>query len=585
MRRRIYYLPNRVLFLALLIFCLGCGRGSVDGEFSLPRNFTTGSQTAKKYGTHEISLKAEIPAGNPFDVVCRVTFVPPSGFANAVTVYAFYDGEKSWRARTYINEVGNWHWTSKSLQNPDLDGKSGMFQATNSNLRGMLRKHSQNSRHWMTEGGKSFLNLADTATLLFRSSETRWQRFVKDDWELGISTLLVGALGGVEWDPEPGWWGRLRWGIVRYSDYPWDGKDKARYDLDKFRTTDTRLKWMLNNYPDMYVQLILLGLKNWGKDDNGPEWYALPPPVRENTMRYMISRWAAFPQVFWLVVNDMDCDARFPKNQDFARQVGRYFAANDPWKHLLSSGPTRASIFPFTAGEDSWVSYVHLQDQYQLGADVIHSYDKLKMHIFLGEDRYEQDRFTKDPKNPQYYNRWLFWSWILSEGSACYGGRWRFIHPYSETGSIPYDTGWGDEDESRYTKSLVGLNSVRYLKQYFNDRNIELWHFRPDDSLVSDLAGSTGRRRPKLMRRGSDEFLIYHPNADKEGREAAINSDMVAGVRVNLKGSGGVFEVEWYRPEDGVAQKGNPIQGSDYSALTAPWKGSDVVLRLVKRPS
>src|ERR671934_228650 len=53
-------------------------------------NFTRGTATARKFGTHEIELTGNAAVSNPFDTTATVMFTPPSG--QAVNVYAFYDG-------------------------------------------------------------------------------------------------------------------------------------------------------------------------------------------------------------------------------------------------------------------------------------------------------------------------------------------------------------------------------------------------------------------------------------------------------------------------------------------------------------
>jgi hypothetical protein len=48
------------------------------------------------------------------------------------------------------------------------------------------------------------------------------------------------------------------------------------------------------------------------------------------------------------------------------------------------------------------------------------------------------------------------------------------------------------------------------IKDYFNTRMMELSDFEPDHALVNDPGVIEPARAPKLMRRGYDEFLIYH---------------------------------------------------------------------------
>jgi len=82
------------------------------------------------------------------------------------------------------------------------------------------------------------------------------------------------------------------------------------------------------------------------------------------------------------------------------------------------------------------------------------------------------------------------------------------------------------------------------------------------------------------MRRGHDEFLIYHPNAAANGRDAQVDATKAARLKVDLRAAQGTFTVEWYRATDGVAQAGEAVSGGDWRDLNSPWKGHDCVVRL-----
>ena len=84
------------------------------------------------------------------------------------------------------------------------------------------------------------------------------------------------------------------------------------------------------------------------------------------------------------------------------------------------------------------------------------------------------------------------------------------------------------------------------------------------------------------MRRGMDEFLVYHPNAAADKKDARCRADRTPRLRLNLSTAKGTFKVEWYRPKDGVALDDDTVKGGSYQDLVSPWEGVDVVLRLVK---
>jgi len=559
--RKIIDAVFRVGLLSILLFLSFDARNaSASGA-----NFTTDEEPAKLFGVHEISLVGNNSVRNPFDTVATVTFTPPSGPGNAKTVDMFYDGENIWRARVYVTEVGEWTWQSRS---PDslLDAQTGTFTAIESELRGMLKPDPDNPRQWITDDGQWFLNINDTAYRLFNGGERRWQAYIEDIANLGVTTVRAGVLGGFSWDEG-----------ARSSNYPWEGDDFTRYDLEKFQVTDTRMQWMLDQYPGIYIQMILFGQIDWQTDEVGEAWAAIPRSAREKTVRYMMARWAAYPQVFWLGVNDLGCTEEFPKNRAFGREVGRYVTEYDPWKHLVSVSASRRVPFCYLGEEDAdWVSYIHLQDGHAFGAELIQQYEQYPMHVFLGEDYYEQDLGDRFPRYPDYSQRWLFWSWILSGGSASYGGRYPYIHPYTQTGELEF------RFKGKTYGALTGLDSAPYIRPYFEDRDIDLSLFQPDDGLVADLRGRNDSRRPELMRREFEEFLIYHPNAKEIERFAQPDPAVIPGVEVDLSVVEGVFSVEWYRPKDGVTQTGENILGGGLRDLISPWRGDDFVLRLVR---
>jgi hypothetical protein len=512
-------------------------------------NFTTGSAVAVKFGTHEIVLTGNSEFPNAFDVDVTVTFLPPPRSSGAVTVRAFHDGGNTWRARLYVNEVGKWQWSSSCATDPGLDQKTGTFTAVASPLRGMLRKHHANPRAWMTEDGAWFLNLSDTGYRLFHGHDAPlWREFVRDSAAKGITCLRAACLGGWGGTPDAAVDDNNTW---VWND-PWSGgatPDRSRYDLAKFQNTDERLIWLLNEHPEMQIQLILFSFKGYGGEGTGNHWFSLPERVRASTKRYMIARWSAFPNLFWLIVNDMHCDARFPRNQAFAREVGTFFAANDPWKHLISTGPNRRAGFPFTTPEDlKWCSYVYIEDANAVGAEPLERFrfDEIPLHVWMGEDYYEQDHGHY--QDPRYFFRWLFWSWILSGGSANYCGRWGPIVPYAQ--SARRDMPWqGIDKKTDFTgEQLVGLDSVPYIKAYFTDRALDPSRFVPNDRRVEDRDGRRGRQRPKLMERGTVEFLVYHPNAAKP-QPKRLNKKGVPTPEWGLYGSPSRGE----RHEDAVA--------------------------------
>ena len=119
----------------------------------------------------------------------------------------------------------------------------------------------------------------------------------------------------------------------------------------------------------------------------------------------------------------------FPTAMRWCREVGAYLQKHDPWQHPRSTGHARR--VPFYFGGEDWATYVHIEHAHDLGAAEYGKYHAFAKPVFLGEDRYEQDHGTRlDPTHMAYWQRRLFWSWLLAGGSAQYYGRtWWTVHP------------------------------------------------------------------------------------------------------------------------------------------------------------
>lgn len=548
---------------------------------------------APKFGVHEVVLTGDGSVANPFDTIATVQFEPPSGARDTKTVHAFYDGDNTWRARVYVSETGDWKWTSRSDTDKGLNDKTGTFKGTDSKLRGRLLPHPKNPRHWMTEDGRWFLNLNDTAYFLLSPytaigepvEDVDVKAYVRDAVAHGVTSVRCFTLIG------PG--GYLEDGknyAKRWRDSVFDDDSFTRLRLPHFRVADDRLRWLLDEYPDLYVQFILFprGSRH-GQDDQ--MWSKFTLEQKKRVMRYVLARYAAYPQLFWLVANDAHYGPKHPHNNAFAREVGDYFRKHDPWQHPMSTGHARKVEYYF-GGED-WSSYIHLEDNFDLGATQYAKYYPHAKPVFLGEDRYEQDHpEDRDPRDMSYFQRRLFWSWLLAGGSTNYGGRWWVVHPYTQTGTRPAISPWsviaggeaGDPAQVvTHTQELTGLDSVKAIRDYFTTRKIELSDFEPDQDLVRDADGATGVRAPKLMRRGQQEFLIYHPNAAADDRYTRADTSKTPGVVLDLSAAGGKFTVEWYHVANGMAQPGGIIDGGKPQTLRSPWHGQDCVVRLCRK--
>ncbi len=419
---------------------------SVSAQPAVP--FATGSQSVSKYGVYEIVLTGNGAVANPYDTIASVTFTPPSGAGNAKTVEAFYDGGNTWRARAYAGEAGSWSWTTSS-SDAGLDAKSGSFfcLATSPGLRGKLKKHPSNSKFLATDDGQTFVGISDTAFNLFSRtwdngttpiSDATFQAYVADDVSLNVNLIVADLNGGSYQDPG---WGNY-WSDPGTYDTP---------NLAAFQTTDLRLRWLLNNQPGVYVNMTVLAESPNGYGNETTLWANLTPAKRTRFMRNVLARFAAFPEISWSIVNDTFLDGSHPKNVAMVDEVGTYFSAHDAWDHLRAASQERGAAAYYFLNAP-WNTYIRLETGAALSADQVATYASSPQPVWNSEDYYEG---TSGLSNPQYYYRWLFWTWILSGGTTTYGSsHWDRLTPIKSDG-------------------YVGLNSVQYIGPYLASRAID----------------------------------------------------------------------------------------------------------------
>lgn len=575
---------GKLLILAAAVFIIPAV------SLKAAHNFVGNGPTVMNFGVYEVGYQPDVLPEDPVLPAYTCIFKGP-GESISTKVDCFGTGDGMIYARAYVNKVGRWEWSLVEAEEPGNEIARGSFQVSDSSLRGQLLPDPENPRHWMTENGQWFLNLNDTAYFLLSPvdnsgapiSEEQAHAYVEDAVGHGITSFRsFPPTGNLRLGP-------FMAGEPAYLNSVFGDLAFRQPNLANFAVADRRMQMLLNDFPDIYLQFVLLPLASeWAKDESF--WFTIPEDKRTRMLRYVIARFAAYPQIFWLVENDAHYGEDFPQNNALAREVGKYLEANDPWQRPRSTGPSRGAYFPF-AGE-SWATYIHLERSYDLNATAVDQYAEFGKPVFSGEDRYEQDRMTeRDPIHMDYFQRRLFWAWLFSGASANYCGRWPYLHPYDQTGSIKAHSLWPAISGSEYDEAasvppfeqpLNGLDSVVFIRDFFTDRQISLSSFLPAPSLVKNLSPVDIDAPPKLMKKGMDTWLVYHPNAAANGRAATVNDSECARFELDLSGTGETaYAGEWVNCSNGKAMPvEQPIIGGEKRTFVAPWQGTDVVFRL-----
>jgi hypothetical protein len=397
-------------------------------------------------------------------------------------------------------------------------------------------------------------------------------------------------------------------------------------NLQSFQRTDRKLKLLLNDYPSMYIQVLLVTEPY--HNARNTEWRKIDTTLRTQLWQNMIARWAAFPNVFWSVSNDLGDTSGYSDNRLLADEIGCYWmggcnevgAGNDPWSanRPMSMGHLRNRIDGSIA--KTWhtyitaYSYADISAQQMDGATnlepyptptVLFQYTATPKPVYNTEDLYEagsQERDTdyKLVVHADYFFRKLFWSYLLSGGGVTYGSEttWSMEHVYDGGTYIRPPTPIPSVTQT--VEDLVGLNSIGSVDLILHQARVDLADFAPHDQLIPQATpGSTWTEYERAqVASNAQEILAYIPNTvrtpssqqpDYLYRRKAEESQTTRSVTVDMDDYGNPsYRVTWYEPATGAVLNtgtipGNPGPGSYRPTLTPPPNAGDVVLHISSR--
>ncbi len=601
---------------------------------SFSQNVTTGSNDARLYGIHEVTITGtSLPATSE-----RYSKFPDVKFVNGETsidVKAFYDGDGSggegtfWKARLYVTKEGPWSWTVTNTGGIQLAGAtSGSFVASDTEyaLKGKLRKHADNPNRWATERntGTAFLAFGDTQYTLMDKVWTSepdsskggagdWDAVILNSVKMGTTLMRVGAFGGYSrWD------GSTTLGPYNYPRPNWPFKeqsmtgDKKEYDLEQMLATDTRLQYSINTCPSLYFELIISPKTgDWARYFDGTDGYlddgrGLDNTEKINLWTYTVARFSAYPNVNFQIVYDIrfsDVEApKYPKamidaNYALGKKWLKWLHDNDPFETMKCIGTGNDEYDPydsiFYAGLGN--CYIHDEAISDISGYHVESYfnrDKIRnVPIFHGEDTYEvvdiwynRNAYTPNAGIPEYYYRRIFWTDLLSGGYSCYGGGYGAIIPYNKAfDEVAYNTG-----VEIVTAKLKGLNDIHYIKDFFVDNSLDIANYKPADHKVIN-----GPLPPSQIQIAYDsldgKYIIYHPNAtageiDYEPNDfqdvgiatfethttCSIDKSSTPGITLILN-NGIRYLVKWFDPSTGTYFNQSDVIGAGVNyTFTAP---------------
>jgi hypothetical protein len=414
-------------------------------------------------------------------------------------------------------------------------------------------KVSDNQRFLVTDDGKPFFYLGDTAWELFhRLNREEAGHYLTDRAAKGftvIQAVVLAELDGLK-DPNP------------YGHVPLPNNDPTRPDEDYFKHVD----WIVDkaNELGLYVGM----LPTWG-DKVGPAGrsnYAGPELFTvDNAAAYgeWLGRRYKDKGIIWVLGGDRDVDS--PKRADVWRAMARGLKKGDGGRNLATFHPRGGQTSSTHFHDDDWLDFNMLQTGHDVDRPVWEGIGKDYARaptkpVFDGEPLYEDHPIGFNAAQRGYSNaadirRTAYRSVFAGGHGYTYGNHsvWQMYAPNRRPINGPIKT-WQEALDA------PGAGQVRHLRALIESRPF-LTRI-PDQSVVASDASAGGKR--------------VQATRDEKGRYAFVHTAAGRPVTVRLdKLSGNAVKAWWYDPRTGKAEAVGEYLRSGERTFVPPTPGEN----------
>jgi hypothetical protein len=257
--------------------------------------------------------------GNPFlDITLQATF-ELDGEKQRLT--GFYDGDGLYRIRFMPETAGRWRYTTHS-NNTALDGKTGEFDvvAPTGNNHGPVRVH--NTFHFAYADGTPYKPLGTTCYA--------WTSQTEELEEQTLKTLSGAPFNKLRMCVFPK---RYSWNENEPPLYAFEGDPPNEWDFARFNPAFFHhLEKRITQLRDLGIEADVILFHPY--DDGHWGFDRMPDDADDRYLRYLISRLAAFRNVWWSLANEYDFMTE-KQESDWDRLI-QVVHASDPYRHLIS---------------------------------------------------------------------------------------------------------------------------------------------------------------------------------------------------------------------------------------------------------
>jgi hypothetical protein len=216
---------------------------------------------------------------------------------------------------------GHWRYLTKSSV-PQLDGRTGEFMVSPPSAKNHGPVHVTNVFHFAYADGKPFKQIGTTCYVWNHQGDALEEQTLK--------TLASAPFNKLRFCVFPK---HYDWNSNEPPRYPFEGTPPAHWDKTRFNPGYFHhIEKCILNLQNLGIEADLILFHpydegHWGFDRMSSE-------EDDRYLRYVISRFAAFRNVWWSLANEYDF-MKQKREEDFVR-FGLSISTNDPHHHLLS---------------------------------------------------------------------------------------------------------------------------------------------------------------------------------------------------------------------------------------------------------
>jgi len=280
---------KRQLFAAtgLMLFVIGIHTAAAQTE------------NVRRWSVLEMVLNSRTHYANPYtDVEITAEFTGPGNVRKIVR--GFWDGGWTFKIRFTPTIKGKWTYSVRSIPADTGLAKSGGFEAGGppAGCHGFLRRDLRHPYHFIYDDGTRFFLFGQTYYNLLGRTEANWKASIDGTASRGINKIRMYV--------EPEQLDKKTKSLPVFN--------RSTPDLERYRKFDRIIEYMLTG--GIIADLIVFD-DNFGTQDED-----------ERFLRYVLARYAAYPNVVWTLVNEWNYR---PKPRNYWNVMGQIVRCEDPW--------------------------------------------------------------------------------------------------------------------------------------------------------------------------------------------------------------------------------------------------------------